>query len=78
MEKGVIMSSVAAMAEMVEDGVTGLVFEKGSAEALSAALARVLEDPDLRRALGAQARNFVKAERTWAKMGERVKEWVSG
>lgn len=78
MEKAVVMSSVAAMAEMVEDGVTGLVFEKGSPSALASVLARVLEDDELRRSLGQQARSFVKSERTWAKMGERVQAWTNG
>jgi glycosyltransferase involved in cell wall biosynthesis len=77
MEKAVVMSSVAAMAEMVEDGVTGLVFQKGSAEALAGALARVLVDPELRSTLGRHARAFVAAERSWAKMGERVRAWVA-
>lgn len=76
MEKAVVMSSVAAMAEMVEDGVTGLVFEKGRPQALSADLARLIAEPALRTRLGTQARAFVQAERTWAKMGGRVKEWI--
>jgi len=76
MEKAVIMSSVGAMAEMVEDGVTGLVFQKGSAQALAGALTRVLADPELSSTLGRQARAFVVAERTWAKMGERVRGWI--
>jgi glycosyltransferase involved in cell wall biosynthesis len=75
MEKAVVMSSVAAMAEMVEDGVTGLVFEKGSPPALAAVLARMLEDADLRHSLGQRARTFVKSERTWVKMGKRVLQW---
>lgn len=78
MEKAVIMSSVGAMAEMVEDGVTGLVFQKGNAQALAGALTRVLADPELRSTLGRQARAFVAAERNWAKMGERVRDWTFG
>lgn len=76
MEKAVVMSSVAAMTEMVEHGVTGLVFQKGSAQALARVLARLIAEPDLRQSLGQQARAFVRAERTWAKMGERVKDWL--
>ena len=75
MEKAVVMSSVAAMSEMVEDGVTGLVFQKGSLHSLSAALMRLLVEPELRRQLGAQARKYVQSERTWGKIGETLREW---
>lgn len=78
MEKVVIMSSVAAMAEMVEDGETGLVFEKGSQNALTSVLTRVLEDPKLRLRLGQSARSFVISERSWAKMGRKVHGWMDG
>ena len=35
MEKAVIVSSVGALKEMVIDGETGLIFEKGNATSLS-------------------------------------------
>lgn len=76
MEKAVVMSSVRAMAEMVEDGQTGLVFEKGNPDDLAAKLARLITDPDLRRRMGHNARRHIQAERTWRRMGERVKKWM--
>ena len=77
MGKAVIMSSVGAMAEMVEDDVTGLVFQKGNSQALTTVMARMLDDSNLRQSLGRKAREYVKAERTWAKTGERVLQWSS-
>jgi glycosyltransferase involved in cell wall biosynthesis len=76
MEKAIVMSSVRAMAEMVEDGKTGLVFEKGNPDDLAEKLARLIADPDLRRRMGHDARRHIQAERTWRRMGERVKEWM--
>ena len=76
MEKAVVMSSVGAMAEMVRDGETGLVFDKGNPAALAGALARLVGDAQLRARLGRNARAFVAAERTWVTMGERVRGWL--
>jgi glycosyltransferase involved in cell wall biosynthesis len=41
---------------MVEDGKDGILFEKGNAAALAAALRRLMADPQLRRQLGQAAR----------------------
>lgn len=76
MEKAVVMSSVRAMAEMVEDGRTGLVFEKGSVDDLTAKLASLISDTELCRNMGQNARQYILTERTWRHMGERVKSWM--
>ncbi|GAA4124118.1 hypothetical protein GCM10022215_31530 [Nocardioides fonticola] len=66
MGKAVVVSSVAALTEIVADGETGLVFEKGSAASLTAVLTRLLDDPELRTTLGGAARDWVRRERDWA------------
>ncbi|AUM75335.1 glycosyltransferase family 4 protein [Paracoccus jeotgali] len=76
MGKAVVMSSVRAMAEMVQDGETGLLFRKGDVDDLSQQLARLIEKPVLRRSIGHNARSFVQRERTWDTMGQRVKTWM--
>ncbi len=76
MEKAVVVSSVAAMAEVVEDNVTGLVFEKGDADALAGVLGRLVTDTHLRVRLSRAARGFVGAKRTWAGNGMRVQGWM--
>jgi glycosyltransferase involved in cell wall biosynthesis len=68
MGKAVVASDVAALAEIVDDGATGLLFTKGSAEALTRALERLLDAPDLRHSLGEAARNWVVAERDWSRI----------
>lgn len=60
----------------VQDGVTGLVFEKGNVEALASTLSRLIADKGLRVSLGEKARGYVERERTWQAMGERVKGWL--
>lgn len=65
MKKAVVASSVQALADMVKDGETGLVFEKGNIEALAEVLIRLINDSDLRVRLGEAGRNWVKTERTW-------------
>lgn len=52
----VIGTDTGGVAEAVEDDVTGLLVPEGDPEALSAALARLLDDPDLRRRLGQAGR----------------------
>ena len=65
MEKTVLVSSVQALKEMVRHGETGWVFDKGSVESLAEELGALLADPELRRKLGRQSRQWVAAERTW-------------
>lgn len=75
MEKAVVVSSVRAMAEMVTDGQTGLVFQKDNVADLVRTLARLIDDPVLRSNLGRAGRHWVQTERTWRHMGDRVKAW---
>lgn len=66
MGKACISSSVAALTEIVEPGVRGLVFEKGNASDFARQIARYLDDPELREQMGRQAREWVLAERDWS------------
>jgi len=65
MEKAVVVSSVKALKEMVQDDLIGLVFEKGNITAMADVLARLIEDPALRTRLGKAGRAWVEKERTW-------------
>ena len=65
-------SSVAALAEIVDDGKTGFVFEKDNPEDLSAKLERVITDPDLRNEIGLNAHNWVKETHSWKVISQRV------
>jgi glycosyltransferase involved in cell wall biosynthesis len=67
----VVVARSGAFPEIVEDGVTGLMFEPGSAEACAQALQRLIDDPALRRRLGEAGRARVAADFTIAKMATR-------
>lgn len=60
-----LLSDVAALAEVVEDGRTGLLVRAGDAASLEQALERLVFDPGVRTALADRALSWVRAERTW-------------
>src|SRR5699024_6447800 len=72
MGKAVVASDVAALAEIVTPEMNGLLHEKGSAESLTEQLTALLDDTALRSRLGAQAREWVVAERTWSSLAGRI------
>ncbi|WP_340108309.1 glycosyltransferase family 4 protein [Pikeienuella sp. HZG-20] len=72
MEKAILVSSVDALTEMVEDGVSGVIFEKGDASDMADKLIALIDAPRLRAALGRNARAWVLRERTWDAVAERL------
>jgi len=57
----VIASDIPEIADLVSDGVNGLLVPVDDADALAAALRMLLQDPDLREHLGNAARKFVES-----------------
>jgi glycosyltransferase involved in cell wall biosynthesis/SAM-dependent methyltransferase len=78
MEKAVVVSSVRALTEMIKDGETGLVFEKGSVASLADTLLQLLGDEDLRARLGCAGRKWVLRERSWNKTAGIAAEVLRG
>jgi len=72
MGKAVVASDVRALAEIVEDGKTGLLHRKGDHADLVRTLTTLLEDENLRRGLGEAGRRWVEQERTWSALSGRV------
>ena len=60
----VVATRVGGITDVVTDGDTGLLVPPGDAEAMAAAIGRLLGDPDLRRRLGASARTFTERTAT--------------
>ena len=62
----IAVSDLPALRELVEDGVTGVVFAPENPASLAGALDCLMIDGNLRQRLGRAGRESVLAERTWA------------
>lgn len=67
-EKPVVTTNVGSLAEVVEDGRTGLIVPPRDAAALADAILRLLSDADLRNTLGRNAYQKMKDELGWDKI----------
>jgi len=63
--KALVASDVGGHRELIQDGLTGVLFRAGEVEALVETLGRVLGDPAWRRSLGEAGKAWVAAERSW-------------
>jgi glycosyltransferase involved in cell wall biosynthesis len=63
----VVAGHDGGVAEVVQDGVSGLLAPARDPEAFAAATARLLDDPERRRAMGDRAARFVATERSLAR-----------
>lgn len=72
MDRAILASNVAAQADIVTDGVTGRLFEKGSVADLTQKLDELINDPAQRARLGLAAGHWVRTQRTWAGMADNV------
>lgn len=61
----VVASDLPALAELVQDGVTGLLVPPGDDAALADALAGLVADPGRRQRLGEAGREWALRTRTW-------------
>lgn len=71
-ERAVVSSAIAGTNELIEDGDSGLLVPPGDADALAAALQRLLSDSELRSSLGRRARERVQLEFTRDAMVRRT------
>lgn len=72
MAKAVLVSDVAALKEIVVDDVRGLHFEADSPESIAETILRVMDDIDLRKRLGLAGLEWVREERDWAVLSQRL------
>lgn len=68
----VVAPAYGPLREILDDGREGLLFPPGDAEALVAAVLRLVDDPRLRRALGEAAARRVRSGLTWSDNARRV------
>ncbi len=69
----VVVSDVRALAEIITDRETGLLFPPLDAAALADQLQQLQASPDLRVKLGTAAREWVARDRTWAHNADRYR-----
>lgn len=74
MEVPVVASDISGVSELVEDGESGLLVPQRDPEALADAIARLAEDPGLRRGLGRCGRERVVAEFNLSANVERLRD----
>ena len=67
----VVASDLPALAELVEDGVTGRLAPAQDPRALAEVLAELVADPELRARLGEAGRAWALSTRTWAANARR-------
>ncbi|MBN1638050.1 MAG: glycosyltransferase [Ignavibacteriales bacterium] len=69
--KTVITSRIGQTAEIIQDGVNGLLSEPGNIEEMIKKLSDIIKSPELRLTIGENARNTIKNEHTWQKKAEQ-------
>lgn len=70
----VVASDLPALAELVEDGVTGELFHAEDLDAFVAALGRLLSRPEEAERLGRAGRDWALATRTWSSNVTRYRD----
>jgi glycosyltransferase involved in cell wall biosynthesis len=73
--RAVVASRIGQVAEVIADGLTGLLYEPGNEEAFIGCIRRLRADESLRRELGQNAR-MACSKNTWRRNAERVVGWV--
>ncbi|MFI5936634.1 glycosyltransferase family 4 protein [Actinoplanes sp. NPDC051494] len=68
----VVAASTGGLAEIIEDGVTGVTFEPGNPYALADAVTSVLADRDVARTLARAGRRRVREDFTWTAVAAKT------
>jgi glycosyltransferase involved in cell wall biosynthesis len=73
-----LASAVGGIVEIVVPEETGLLFEPGKPEQISAAVRRVLKDPAWARSLGEAGRLRAERQFSWASIARKTKAMYEG
>ncbi len=74
MKKAIIVSDVAPLLEIIEDGENGLVCEADSVESLKETILKLYHNKERRKELSKKAYNWVLEHRTWDRMSQKYIE----
>ncbi|MCQ2497387.1 MAG: glycosyltransferase family 4 protein [Lachnospiraceae bacterium] len=69
----VITTNVGGIPKLISHGETGFIFEPGNTKAMAECLSKLLNDEELRRRIGQQAREFVIKNYSFEKHLEKLK-----
>ncbi len=75
--KAILGSDVGGIRQLIELGVSGVLFEPGNIEEFCQQAGRLLQDPALRYALGARARQKIIEEKDWSRLAARYQDVYS-
>jgi glycosyltransferase involved in cell wall biosynthesis len=78
MGKPCIVPDLGPMRDVIDDGVTGIMFSRGDYGALKKAILMLVEDSVLRNQLGARAKQAVFETHTWAANARFVVQLAAG
>jgi glycosyltransferase involved in cell wall biosynthesis len=74
----VVATRAGAIPEVVVDGESGILVERGDSEGLAAAICKLLSDPQMRERMGAAGRARVRRLFTWERTVGRLQELYDG
>jgi colanic acid/amylovoran biosynthesis glycosyltransferase len=78
MEKPVISTYHAGIPQAIQDGVNGLLVKERDNEGLAAALEKLIQDRDMRRRLGVEARKTIVANFSANSMETKIQSVFAG
>ena len=75
--RAVVMSDLPALAEIIEDGVTGRLYSSNDVNDLSSTIKQLLQDKVERNKLGKNASDWIINNRTWTQVVKNIPEFYS-
>jgi len=76
--KAVVATKVGGIADLVEDGKTGLLVPSKDSDALASAILRLLNDNNLRRCMGEKSRVSVRSKYDVSRLVQDMKKFYLG
>jgi glycosyltransferase involved in cell wall biosynthesis len=74
MKKAIVAPDVPPIREIIEDGKTGILFERGDSSGATKAVEKLVQDEALRDQLGRRAHEIALRNYTWERRADRIVE----
>jgi glycosyltransferase involved in cell wall biosynthesis len=75
--KVVVAPRLGPIEEIVNDGYSGILFQRGSADQFVDAIVRLVKDAELRAILGHNSQDYVLTQRTWSTNARLILDFCS-